>query len=290
MRRISKTQYLTCFLAVVSALVVISPAAYGDFRVRGELDVLATGAEAYHENYNIQYQAALSGSASVTGTAGNWADGAYYTNLATGSLGTRAHAYGDGDGDGAASSTAFTYFCDTLTFSIPTGTTEDLYVTLNGHLDGTIGTSENGLATATQEWYFRFAGGLGGEQFDSGLTTALCTDPITNTDFSLTAPIFKNTHLVTLTLTAYLKSKASVPSQGSAAWADVDFYSTGRFLSLDTPDGVTWTSESGVFLSEASPVTPVPEPTSMILVGLGLMTSLVKLRRSQNGGPGGRSE
>jgi len=80
-----------------------------------------------------------------------------------------------------------------------------------------------------------------------------------------------------------MKSKASAPTQeGSDAWADVDFYSTGKFLSLDTPAGVTWTSESGVFLNDVPAATVVPEPASMILVSLGLMTSLIKLRKSGN--------
>ena len=75
----------------------------------------------------------------------------------------------------------------------------------------------------------------------------------------------------------------SLPGLAEAgSWADVDFSNTGQFLSLDVPDGVTWTSESGVFLDDVPAVNPVPEPASMILVSLGLMTSLVKLRRSGN--------
>jgi len=247
MTRKSRTRHMVCFLAALSALTLIPPSAYADFRVAGELNVFAYGATAYNKEFNIAGQASLSDSASVTGTVEDFANGAYYTNLATGSLGTRAYAYSDydvGSQVGGASSTAYAAFWDKLTFSIPAGTyAKDLYVTLNGHLDGTIGTGGSDpehLATATQEWYFRFASGLGGSvQFDSGLGTGLCTDPITNTDFSLTPKIlsggtYDSDRTATVWLTAYLKSIASAPTQeGSDAWADVDFYSTGRFLSLN---------------------------------------------------------
>ena len=257
MMRKSTTWHLTCFLAALSALTLITPTAYAEiYSVGGLLDMYAYNDASYRVEHKNLPQTSLSDFATVTGSFGDNADGAYYANLATGSLGTRAYAYSDydeGSQSGGASSTAYTTFTDTLTFSIPAGTTDDLYVTLNGHLDGTIGTGGSDpehLASATQEWYFRLGGGLGSDEFDSGLGTGLCTDPVTNTDFSLTAPIFKNGYLMPLTLMAYLKSKASAPTQeGSDAWADVDFSNTGRFLSLDTPDGVTWESDSGVFLS-----------------------------------------
>ncbi|MBN2132898.1 MAG: PEP-CTERM sorting domain-containing protein [Sedimentisphaerales bacterium] len=296
MKQTSKTQHLMYALAVLCTLALLPTAVHAEFRVRGELSVGASGATTYNEEYNIAGQESLSGSASVTGTVGDWASGAYYTNLATGSLGTRAYAYGDGDKfssvGGGAKSTAFAYFYDTLTFYIPSGNyADDLYVSLDGHLDGTIGTygaDSSYYPTAYQTWYFLFSSGLGGNTLYSN--GAYPYYESINTDFLLTSKLlskgeYANDRTVTVRLQASLKSVVSVPSQlytTEDAWADVDFYSTGKFLSLDTPDGVTWTSESGVFLSDVPAVSPVPEPASMILVSLGLMTSLVKLRRSGN--------
>ena len=55
--------------------------------------------------------------------------------------------------------------------------------------------------------------------------------------------------------------------------AEGDFSHSARFLSLETPEGVTWHSESGVFLSQ-----PIPLPSTMLLLGSGLL-GLVGLRR-----------
>lgn len=60
----------------------------------------------------------------------------------------------------------------------------------------------------------------------------------------------------------------SYPADGSIG----DFSNTGKVY-LVLPDGVTFTSGSGVFLDEAAPVVAVPEPSTLALVvaGFGLL-------------------
>jgi hypothetical protein len=59
-----------------------------------------------------------------------------------------------------------------------------------------------------------------------------------------------------------------------------DFTNTGRFKFGAPPSGLTWTSESGVFLS-ASSVSPVPEPATAATFGVAVIAGWMvrRLRR-----------
>jgi hypothetical protein len=65
-------------------------------------------------------------------------------------------------------------------------------------------------------------------------------------------------------------------AEGSRA-ATADFTHSAGFLSVETPEGVTWRSESGVFLSQ-----PIPLPSTLLLLGSGLLglVGIRKLRKS----------
>jgi len=60
---------------------------------------------------------------------------------------------------------------------------------------------------------------------------------------------------------------------------DADFSSTARTY-LRLPEGVTYTSESGVFLATATPLLPVPEPPMLhqALLGLGVLAGWLRFR------------
>lgn len=54
-----------------------------------------------------------------------------------------------------------------------------------------------------------------------------------------------------------------------------DFYNTGGFTSIATPDGVTWSSDSGIFLGA------VPVPAAVWLFGSGLIGLVGVARRKK---------
>ena len=77
----------------------------------------------------------------------------------------------------------------------------------------------------------------------------------------------------TLGINAYLSA--------GATFADLDYGNTLR-VSFTLPGNVSYTSDSGVFLSAANPVTPVPEPETwaLMMAGLGLMGHFARRRRT----------
>jgi hypothetical protein len=64
-----------------------------------------------------------------------------------------------------------------------------------------------------------------------------------------------------------------------ATGLDADFGSTARAY-LRLPEGVTYTSQSGVFLATAVPLSPVPLPPAAWLMLAGLGTLGVRLRKT----------
>ena len=70
-----------------------------------------------------------------------------------------------------------------------------------------------------------------------------------------------------------LVALSAYPGSGGTA----DFSNTGRTY-LRTPEGVTYTSSSGTFLVNASPIAVVPEPSSYALLMVGLVGGIVLSR------------
>lgn len=65
------------------------------------------------------------------------------------------------------------------------------------------------------------------------------------------------------------------------AYSSCGFGNTAR-VGLDVPGGVSFTSDSGVFLSGASPVAPIPEPGTWALMVAGLAAVGRTVRRGRN--------
>ena len=68
----------------------------------------------------------------------------------------------------------------------------------------------------------------------------------------------------------------SAQAQGPGEWIDAG--NTARFY-LQLPAGVSYTSTSGVFLADVAPITPIPEPTSALLLVAGTLVVLARARR-----------
>ena len=196
--------------------------------------------------------------------------------MATGT--THMYAYSIGDNvpgpDGVATDDSSTIqFDDNLTFSVAGGGSDT--ITFNFALDGNIGNSTGptfGNAwsmAAEQNFGAGFMNWQSGAGFSSGNTpltagwNAFSFTNNTQTGFNFTG---------TLTVT----NGEVVPIQflqvvdcGDGTICD---YSNTAQMSLILPSDVTYTSASGVFLTQ-SPVPPsaVPEPSSMLLFGSVLL-------------------
>lgn len=177
---------------------------------------------------------------------------------------------------------------DDLYFTIPAGNYPDpLKVQISGLVHGYISASGNYSAHAT------FTAALGtpanpaipaawqlGEPYANGahiMNTALTVyEP-----FSLQATLLKpgtslaQSKTVGLRLGLVLGDGGTISAYTPVVWPDPHvagaaqsmFGNTLRIYDLQVPVGVTWTSSSGVFLTD---IQPIPEPSVAILMTLGL--------------------
>lgn len=227
---------------------------------------------------------ASSDSGVSSGTTGAVAKSSYFANLATGSLGT----YISGDnpyngtyifGGSAAGAEAHAYFSDKLKFTIPAGTYDhDLYATLSGYVNGSI--SVFGGSAYEIGYFF-----LGTNGFELPKSETEIVADISGTvsktfskTFDLTTRILSKGTILTSQSTVAVRVTGELLGHGTASYLYpcvgephtsmlCDFSNTGGFSSVIVPEGVTWTSKSGVFLTEA---TVVPVPGALLLGGIGV--------------------
>jgi len=200
------------------------------------------------------------------GPAGNFVDGYFDVNLATGQIKTYTESYGPvydlyaWTGNLRVKST----MQDMLSFRIPKGTYNGgLQVTLHGRISGTIVTEgDPRYNQAVQS-----AGvSLGGVVYKTGVRDASFSDP-----FSLSYMLVNpgETFYADITRTAIVEAAGEGYSKmwsNDGGRALADFGNTISITSLELPVEISgWYSDSGVFLSR-----PVPLPSILLLFGSGL--------------------
>jgi len=218
---------------------------------------------------------------------GAFADAYTAANLADGTL--RVHAQGGTvyvgqSGEGAV---ATARFVDGLHFNVA-GAAADavtaigVHYTLEGHaVSGGFGSGHAEMDTAFGLGNAGFVVAAAGRGFDPFAITSHTERVWASFGYSALDP----THVAfdgiynllgstqTLGIDAYLSA--------GAAFADLDYGNTLR-VSFTLPGNVSYTSDSGVFLSAPSVVTPVPEPETwaLMMAGVGLLGHYARRRRS----------
>lgn len=254
-----------------------------DYHVRGDLY-----AYAHNANNGVPIvrdipagdHRSVADTATQIGPTGNVATSSYYASLAAGRIGSYVYGYGphaDLYEGGGAHVEATVSMDDRITITVPAGTyDEDLYVTLHGRLDGMItaqgvdGTRESNVH---QTWQFSLYAPLGGDgTFNTSTpvyaypdTSPVVVDqPFTLTGRILYAGTYSSDQTVLVSILASLQARGSAlstyPYGDQVTSVLCDFNNTGQFTALELPEGCTWTSSSGVFMTE------IPEPTSSALL------------------------
>ncbi len=209
------------------------------------------------------------------------ASASYYGNLSTGTVSASANAKNGVDNNVwyEASAESSVDIFDTLYFNIPAGVYQDgLSVSAKGHISGSWSDSLWGTSR------FGFVASLGNEEFvvqDKNDFSDVHLNDI-NQNFTLTTTLLSpGTVLnadkeiikgIRLSLGGPMSLVASTLANGNSGpkektFGSVNFSNTGFFSEINTPEGVTWTSASGTFLSQPS---AVPVPSSIILFGSAL--------------------
>jgi hypothetical protein len=205
----------------------------------------------------------------LEGPAGNEALGEAWASLAIAGVGTYASAITPGELTYPAIGDASATLYDTLSFTVPAGTyTDDVVATVLGKASGFFSTTGGGNVYA--DFFAEFgSGNTASWHWDTGAVsedyslsyTLVNAGSVLNQPFTISLPIQQ-------TLRAYATS-----SNTSISSAEADFSASARFLSVDVPTDVTWTSASGQFL--------VPIPAAVWLFGSGLIGLIGVARRKK---------
>lgn len=278
-------------MALWAALVLAAPVSAAPYSVQGQATVSVTGGGADSDLSEARFVGDSIAVDNGISQASAW----YSASLASATLASYAAARADPAtdyGSGAHAEVRPVGFADLLSFWIPAGTyATDLRVQFHGFTQGSL--SSLGCRGATgncsggyQIASFSAGGPLGSDQHyerkdvDAGSNAAAGM----NAFFVLDLPLLGATTLAAPRVVDVSVS-ASLVSVGSALNTYAYLGSTttmfagdlwGGFTRLDLPEGLSWSSASGVFLSQ-----PIPEPASALLLLAGLaLTGAAVARRS----------
>ena len=183
--------------------------------------------------------------------SGNHAEGRVAASLATGKLQVLEYAETNSDVNAGTAVSGSVRLKDALTITVPAGYyASGVNATLRGRIEGYLSASP-GWSYARGNFIVYFGSDVLRVDF-------LEDNMFVDTPFALTHTLVspgvtlkgERTYLierVCADLNLWMDASVPLPSYASA-----NFYNTAQFLSLDVPDGVTWTSASGIFMSEVS--------------------------------------
>lgn len=286
---------LVMALALGSLPVTGHAAEYGTF---GDLSASVAGDQESRQQAGDNVRL-LTDQADVSNQAlASVANAYYYASLASASLAATASASAQAElfqAEGNANVNSVSFF-DRLTFSIPAGTyASGLSATFHGIAAGSMEVegctnpplSLNNCSSGFQVFNARAGGPIDSDSFDArvdvdaesnaadslGSLFALRVSLLA-ADQTLLAPLD-----VAVAVSAYLQTGGSARNtygyEFGAKQSLFNSNATLHFTRIESPEGVTWGSASGVFLSQ-----PIPEPESWALLAAGLVV-LAMRRRSR---------
>jgi len=294
----SNKWYILQYILVILAVTILTPCFVLGYSVTYEYYVYSdtqdwsnfpihTGAGGMTSPVILDNTASVAGEVRQDGNTGNYATIEYSADLAAG--GIKAYAYAQSDNLYKSSATARINqigFSDTLTFTLGAGTyDDDVDISLLGAVTGSL--YSNLDAGARLQYYIQFDTEILYPDYTINpdvVGSIDVNDPLSLTKTLVTAgTVLINPMEFSYNLTAQF-ANINAWANGSGAEStgtyqsvgEVDFFNTLQFSDIIVPDGVTWTSESGVFLSQTPPIDPppgpdpVPEPATIILLGSGL--------------------
>lgn len=181
---------------------------------------------------------------------------------------------------------------DFVTFAV--ASSEGADVTVSAHLDGNYALSDpyysNGSADMTVVFggSFTYYAGLNAAGDITAYHGAVLGDYSSYTFSNETPTGFDFTGVLHVTDQERIRVAAGLYLDCS--FSSCGFGNTAR-IGLDVPTGVSYTSDSGVFLAGANAVAPIPEPETwaMLLAGFAVLGGMARRRAKAVGGsaPGG---
>jgi hypothetical protein len=197
----------------------------------------------------------------LTSATINFSDPTTTNSLASASLGLGtlgAYAFGSAGSDGSFASSALN---DTVHFHISDASSAP--ITVNVHVNGT----ESGTGTFNNTFSLTSVGVLGFQMDNAGF--AITSNPGWGTFTNTSQGGFNYSGTITVTNGEALGITAAL-SLACVTSETCDFSHTAA-LSFNLPSDVTFTSDSGVFLTQTAAPAGAPEPASLALMGAGLV-------------------
>ncbi len=274
--RIPPSKSCSLFFVIIFVFMTTEASAYW---TAGQVGAGA-GPYSFATRYTPQSQTCfLSDDMVASGAAGSLGESHIYADLAAGSLGASVYARGGHIPPGGyfyGEGTGYVGMMDTLNFTVQPGSyTSDLEFTIYGVATGVISTTLDGQAggsfSATLSSAYNYENAVGAWKITEP-QTIMIDEPFSLSVLLFPGGVYDSPIVSKAEVSLSLGNPAGLIA--SANWSNAEMaglylWDTLEITAMDVPDGVTWTSDSGVFMSE--PPIPVAEPATVLLLGSGLI-------------------